>query len=273
VILVALLVMTAGFGRLSAQVTGDDEAVKKAEAERAAAIRAGDVSVMERVLAADYTEISAEGRIRGRVQALSLAPESAATEHPIVHLHQDAAVVVGREADARVLRVWVRQPEGWRLAAQQAAVIAPGAAALDPTPELLAVPHLTRTNEGPVVTEVLAAQAALDRAGVLGDAKAFESLTASDFVQVTSHGLVRAKAYRVMEERLRQLSNPLPLPIADRDDIQVRPYGTIAILTARNWPKRADGTPAMPTRVTRVWQNGPSGWQQVASIATFMTRP
>jgi len=250
--------------------TGDDEAaVRRAETERTAAVRAGDVGVMERILAPDYMEVSVDGRLRARPDALSLTPNSPPTESPTLHFYQDAAVVIGREAEARVLRVWLREDDRWQLVAQQAVRIQPGAPAEKPSSELLDTPRVTwMIDESPAVSAVLAAQAALDRANASGDAKAFESLTAPDFVLVTSHGLVRDRAYRVTEERLRQLSNPQPRPIVARDEVRVKIYGNTAVLRARSWPKNATGVPGMPTRFTRVWQKGPSGWQQIAAIST-----
>lgn len=270
---IAALVTTAGFGTVSAQ-TSEEAAVREAEAERTAALRAGDVSIMDRLLAPDYTEVDVDGRIRPRTQALSLTPDAAPTEQMIVHLYQDAAVVVGREAQSRILRVWVHRSDRWRLVAQQAVRIEPGAPPMKPSAELLATPRVSRTNgDGPQVREVLVAQAALERANSVGDPQVFESLTAPDFIQVTSHGMVREKAYRVMEERLRQLSEAAPRPIAEKDETHVRVYGSIAILSARSWAKRPDGTPGMPGRFTRVWQKKPAGWQQVATISTIVTAP
>src|SRR5262249_52405142 len=236
--------------------------------------KAGDVGIMDRVLAPDYTEVDVDGRIRPRTQALSLAPESPPIEHMTIHLHKDAAVVVCREAQARVLRAWVYESDRWRLVAQQAVRIQPGAPPLKPSAELLATPRVSRTHDDrPQVREVLAAQKALDRATSVGDAKAFEALTAPDFIQVTNHGMVHAKAYRVIEERLRQLSEQEPRPIPERDELHVRVYGSVVVVSARSWPKSLDDTPAMPSRFTRVWQKGPEGWQQVATISTTVTTP
>ncbi len=151
------------FASLSA--TGDEGAVRQAEAERTAAVRAGDVGVMDRILAPDYMEVSADGRLRARTEALSLTPDAPPTENPTVHLYQDVAVVIGREAEARVLRVWLRHEDRWQLVAQQAVRIQPGAPAVKPSSELLDTPRVTWMNdEGPTVSAVLAAQAALDRA-------------------------------------------------------------------------------------------------------------
>jgi hypothetical protein len=275
---IAILTALGSSATLIAQASGDNAELQKVEEKRSAALRAGDVSVLDRLLMPDYTEVDVNGRIRPRTQALSLTPDSPSPEQVMLHAYKDAAVVVCREGDARILRVWVRQSESWRLVTQQAVRIQPGAPGMKPTPEVLAVPRVQRTNgDGPLVREVLTAQTALDRANSVGDPKAFESLTASDFIQVTNHGMVRAKAYRVTEERLRQLSDQLndqgPRPIPDRDDTHVRVYGDLAILTARSWPRNLDLTPAMPSRFTRVWRKGREGWQQVATITTMLSAP
>ncbi len=276
-VLIAIVMMMTGLGRLPAQVSHhDDSGVRKAEAEREAAIRAGDTKALDRLLTTDYLEVNVDGRLHGRAQALGLTPDSSPAEGLAAHLHNNVAVVIGREGEMRIFRVWVHQHNQWRLAAQQAVRIQPGAPAVKPSPALLATPRIvSANNEGPVVRSVLAAQTALDRANASRDANAFESLTAPDFVLVTSHGLVRGKEDRVVEQRwqrLQELSDQ-PLPLPERDDVHVRVYGTIAVLTARSWSKGADGTPHMPTRFTRIWEKNPTGWQQVANITTFVTGP
>jgi hypothetical protein len=102
------------------------------------------------------------------------------------------------------------------------------------------------------------------------DPTAFARLTDANFVVITSHGLVRSKADRVIEERIARLEGQPERPTPLRDEVGVRVFGMVAIVTARNWPRTFEGAPRPPARYTRVWVKTVNGWQQVANISTFV---
>jgi hypothetical protein len=259
---------------LSAYQAGSTDMVRQQERARAEALRLGDVGALGRVLAADYREVDVFGRVHPRAEALAIRPDLPATERMTITMHDQVATVIGREGDARILRVWIQDAGTWRLVAHQATRIQPGVPPSPPTPELLATPRVVRMGtEDPVAREVLAAQDALDLANALNDVTAFRQLTAPDFVLVTNQGLTRTKADRLVEERIRQLSEGPRRPLGERDDVHVGVYGSTAIVSARSWPLTVDGHPAPPTRFTRVWVKGASGWQQLANIVTPVTTP
>jgi uncharacterized protein (TIGR02246 family) len=236
---------------------------------RTAALRAHDVDALEPLLAGDYTDVDVDGRLRGRAEALSLDPDPLLAEDITVHRHGQVTIVIGREGDARVMRIWVRGDTAWRVVAQQAVRIQPGAPDTEPSPDVLAQPRLVRVvDEDATAQDVLRAQDALDRANATGDPARFAALTAPDFVLVTARGLVRTKADRVIEERVRQLEGRPSRPVARRDDEHIRLYGPIAVITARSWPRAPDGHGRRPSRFTRVWVKQSDGWQQLANIMT-----
>jgi Domain of unknown function (DUF4440) len=240
-----------------------------AEQARADALRTGDVDALDRLLADDYTDVDVHGRLRGRTEVLSIDPDTPMTEGVTVHRHGKVAIVIGRERDARVMRLWVHGDDAWRVVAQQVVRIQPGATDTEPSPDVLAQSRVVRAvDDDAPVRDVLRAQDALDRANATGDPLGFAALTALDFVLVTPHGLVRTKADRVIEERIRQLEGRPSRPLARRDDEHIRFYGRIAVITARSWPRAADGHARRPFRFTRVWVQQPSAWQQLANIAT-----
>src|SRR5580765_5288137 len=118
------------------------------------------------------------------------------------------------------------------------------------------------------VRDVLRAQDRLDRANATGDPATFAGLTAPNFVLVTAHGLIRTKADRVIEERIRRLEDRPSRPLPGRDDEHIRRYGPVAVITARTWPRAADGHARAPSRFTRVWVEQSGAWQQLANITT-----
>jgi ketosteroid isomerase-like protein len=262
----AIVALSAGW------VTGHGsptEDIFQAEQARTAALRAGDVDALKRLLADDYTDVDVHGRLRGRTEALSIDPDTPMTEGATVHRHGKLAIVVGRERDARVMRLWIYGDGAWRVVAEQVVRIQPGTPETDPSPEVLAQSRLLRAvDDDAPVRDVFRAQDALDRANATGDPVRFAALTAPDFVLVTAHGLVRTKADRVIEERIRQLEGRPSRPLARRDDEHIRLYGRVAVITARSWPRAPDGHARRPFRFTRVWVQQSSGWQQLANIAT-----
>jgi hypothetical protein len=211
--------------------------------------------------------------MHSRDEALSIVPDAPQSHHQIVKVHGNVAITIGREGEARVLRVWIRDGDSWGLAAQQATRIQPGAPAIPPNPALLTT-RIERTDEGDAMNaDVVAALNALQVANALGDISDFARLTHPDFVLVTAHGLLRTKADRMLENRIAQLSDQPAQPLPERDDLRVRVYGATAIVTARSWPKTPDGGMGTPTRFLRVWLKGNAGWQQVANIVTAITAP
>jgi len=247
---------------------GGHEDVRQAEQARASALRDGSVDVLEPLLADAYTDVDVHGRLRGRTEALSIDPDSSTTEPVTVSRQGTVAIVVGREHDARVMRVWIFADSTWRLVAQQAVPILPGAPEVDPLPAVLAQPRLIRAVDDPIVRDVLRAQDTLDRANATGDPATFAELTAPNFVLVTAHGLIRTKADRVIEERIRRLEDRPSRPLPGRDDEHIRRYGPVAVITARTWPRAADGHARAPSRFTRVWVEQSGAWQQLANITT-----
>jgi hypothetical protein len=263
-----LAIVALSAGRVAGHRSPEKD-VLQAEQTRMTALHAGDVDALEPLLSDDYTDVDVQGRLRGRTEALSIDPDTLMTEGVTVHRHGKVTIVIGREGDARVMRVWVHGSAAWRVVAQHAVRIQPGAPDTDPSSNVLAQSRVVRArDDDATMQEVLRAQDALDRANATGDPVRFAALTAADFVVVTAHGLVRTKADRVIEERIRVLEGRPSRPLAMRDDEHVRLYGSVAVITARSWPRAPDGHARTPLRFTRVWVQQANGWQQLANIAT-----
>jgi hypothetical protein len=264
----ALAIVALSAGRVAGHRLPEKD-VLQAEQARTAALHAGDVDALEPLLSDDYTDVDVQGRLRGRTETLSIDPNTSITESVTVHRHGEVSIVIGREGDARVMRVWIHGDAAWRVVAQHAVRIQPGAPDTDPSPDVLAQSRVVRAgDDDATMQEVLRAQDALDRANATGDPVRFAALTAANFVVVTAHGLVRTKADRVIEERIRLLEGRPSRPLAMRDDQHVRLYGSVAVITARSWPRAPDGHARTPLRFTRVWVQQANGWQQLANIAT-----
>jgi ketosteroid isomerase-like protein len=98
-------------------------------------------------------------------------------------------------------------------------------------------------------------------AGVRRDVDAVSLATADDYMQIDSDGRVLNKAATL--QRIK--SSYAQLQVNPVDDIVVRLYGNVAILTARATPKGTiDGKSALsPVRYTRVYVKRDERWQVV----------
>lgn len=268
-----VLLVGAFVAVLATAPSASDLEVERAEAARAIAVATGDVAALDRLLDDRYQEVDVDGRVRGRPEGLSVDPTSVVTDHVLTRRRGNAAIVVARTGEVRVLRVWILQNHEWRLASQHAVRIDLHAT---PAPKLpasrpIAAPPLGNVHRA--MKEVLQAQDGLDFANAMNDVEAFVRLTDADFIVVTNRGFVRTKDDRVIEERIGRLERRPQRPVPIRDQISVRLYGSTAIVTARNWPRTFEGEDRPPVRYTRVWVKGTKGWQQLANISTTVNAP
>ncbi len=119
------------------------EEVLRAEREWLLAHLRLDVSALDRLMAPDYAQIDAGGRVVGREEVLASLrsgergwEEAHSDEHRVRLYGDDVAVVVGRwrargtnagrdfDYAARYVAVWVRRDGRWRMVSDQATPIA-----------------------------------------------------------------------------------------------------------------------------------------------------
>jgi hypothetical protein len=105
------------------------EMVQQVERARTDALRAGDVGALQRTLGSDYSEVDRVGRVHTRQDAIAMATEAPRTDKARILIRDNAAIVICREGDIRVMRVWIREDDTWHLMAQQSTPIQPGAPA------------------------------------------------------------------------------------------------------------------------------------------------
>ena len=245
-----------------------DADVRDAERALADARAHDDRATLADLLVDEYTSIDHLGQVHARNQTVASPEMTSVCES--VHLHGSMAIVVARDGETRALRVWILRGARWQVVAEQHVAIQPGRNDPDASWSAASVREAPPLETSSVVQEVLRAQDALDRANAMRDPVTFARLTDADFVVITTHGLVRSKADRVVEERIARLEGQPERPKPQRDDVRVRVFGTFAIVTARNWPRTFEGAPRPPTRYTRVWIKTASGWQQAANISTLI---
>ena len=94
------------------------------------AVRAGNAETAGRLLDADFEWTDAQGRTRGRQDALgalaSFGAEFQDEEGAQTYHYGHAHVITSEREGARMMRVWALRPDGWRLFAAISAALATG---------------------------------------------------------------------------------------------------------------------------------------------------
>lgn len=114
--------------------------------------------------------------------------------------------------------------------------------------------------------EVLAANAAFDRAIVARDAVAYERILADDFILTGADGTVSDKKVEIAKVR----SGDLTFESGKSDDVRVKVYGNTAVVTGRFTAKgkNAGRDFTFVERYTAVFVKRNGRWQMVAEQAT-----
>ena len=195
--LAAVALLTAcGIG-LSAQ-----GGVEKAQLEIDAAEVKGDKTAYARLLADDFTWVSATGRLRDKKTVVNDLQPATGTPGKSVGIdvrpyQAGAAMVFTRHqpdgSQVRVLRVWVQRGNAWQLVTHQ------GTPAGDkPVPAATAPSSPLPPNSGPAA-EIKAIEAAISSLAVgnsKGDAKNFAASVTDGFVAVGGDGIVSKQSNR-----------------------------------------------------------------------------
>ena len=110
--------------------------VREAERQRALALNERDIDLLRRLIGGNYRHIETNGRLRSKTEFLqALARDEygirnyALEDMEVEVLDADVAIVTGTWRAARLdpgqalrgryVRVWTRQPQGWRMALHQ----------------------------------------------------------------------------------------------------------------------------------------------------------
>jgi ketosteroid isomerase-like protein len=124
-----------------------------------------------------------------------------------------------------------------------------------------------QTDSAQAAAEVRAVDQARSAAILHGDTAALSRIWAPEYTQIYADGSVRSRA-----ERLTAMARgPLPFDSLEVEAMQVRLYGTVAVVTARDraWARGASSSQRM--RFTRVYVQRDGRWQLVTSQATLLS--
>jgi ketosteroid isomerase-like protein len=116
---------------------------------------------------------------------------------------------------------------------------------------------------------VRAVDQAREKATLEQDAATLTRIYAHDYVVTDYHGQVSGKAERLAAVR----SGHLHFVALSMEDIRVRLFESVAVLTSTDVMQESAVTPAQRARFLRVYVFRDGRWQMVASQATLVSRP
>ena len=244
-----------------------DQILQREEA-RAAATRSGQGR--EQFYSADFINVNPPGRV-----TLGFTPPAQPNaayyvkDVKVIVATPSAAVVTGvqgpRPATAdlpsktdpdRGLRVWANESGNWRVVAAQGVWVRP---ALPPTPPKADVSNAPYSAKNATEAAVVKVNDAINEAFRARDVAGYESHTAPEFIRISSFGQVTPRADFV-KNTVAAGTGARPGPAAD--EVRVRIYGDVAVVTYRNL-RNAD-------RMMRVFVNRGGAWKAAAAISTII---
>jgi len=268
-----------------------DKDVVLASAEKlAAAIRRGNKTAADKLLAPGFTFIDAAGKLHSRREVLAqlkAAPDGAAARVK-VRTYGRVAVVTGASKSAQARRrndlfavdIWVQGSDGWKALIHHNNVLAPPAAppshapaqprpADAPPPECknpcVNVPYEPKSQ---AERDIITAFQTLERAVTRNDADEWVKHVADEFVVYRTGQLPNDKALRVDSINRQKAVNGESF-VAEVEWMKLRVLGDAAVMRADHV---MPGGRRPPYRATRVWVKRNGHWQMALSQQTTIAR-
>ena len=255
---------------VSAQTPDEDLWLTEGAFERAITTKQYDAA--RTLFHADFLGVDADGSIYTAATYVARRAAESLFFDVEDELYPGGGVVMGTvligSSVQRFSHVWLRTPNGWRLAAAQASPI---------DPQTNALPRTTRESNGDegdhvkdqgmgsvTETAILDALRRVQQAEHASDANGWAALTHDGFWAIGPRGSKDRKSVRIAQIARQKASTPLPAV----HDVQLRVYGELAIMRYIQDPVRP---PAL--RGTRLWVKDGAVWQQALNHQTFLIQP
>jgi hypothetical protein len=201
----------------------------------------------------------------------TLADPQFMLEEPLTaHVYQSAAVVTGVQVPGgvrrvRFVRVWVRDEGTWKIALHQGSAVGeqqPGGTPVISVPNPISLPVLSSDEAA-----VLRVQEALWAAYQQHDVRTYERSTAPEFVGVTALGEAVLRDEWLKNHVAR---SPTTRAVAAVDDVKVRIFDDLAVITCRSLAMQPRGTAASAARIMTIFARKNGAWQQVHTQSTMI---
>jgi hypothetical protein len=263
VIAIAVLAATAAPGPVS--TADDDQAVLQANQAFDQAATMGDAASLGKVLDAEFTWTTSDGRTLTRAQVLRALPKLLISRGAVnEHTYGDVAIVQEIKEKQHALRVWVKRPAGWReLVYQEVRLLgsvptsAPSSGKDCENP-CRAVPFKPK-NEAE--RAVITAYQNVERGVTAHDSAAWGAHIAEGFFAVTSNSdRPLDKTTRMAGLDHQTTAGIAPFPLVSARMFQ---FGDTMIMVSRQQPGEGK-----PLHVTRVWIARDGNWLEIYSYQT-----
>jgi hypothetical protein len=275
----AVVVVALGLVVTSSVLAQSADAIIKRQEARFAALKSGQGR--EQFYSRDYISINPPGGVVTGYKPTAQSNPAiyvkdikviAVTANGAVLTHlqgpRPAAAQVPSKTDPdRFLEVWANEQGTWRVVARQGVWVRPPDQ-VKPPPRVKAPSVMPSQLKGDEA-EILKAHQAIEDAFMRHDATAYERLTVPEFVRIGELGQMVPRADWVKTNVIgkKEVARVLPL----LDDVRIRVYGDVAVMTHRHIARDAEGTtPGRPTRMMRAWVRRPDGWKLAATITTIV---
>jgi len=224
-----------------------------------------------------YTGIEPSGRFVAFTPKTSSDATFSLEDEIEVNAYEMTAVATGveragnSERPVRFARVWVKTDDGWKVAASHATQIRTAG-------DRVTLSFATRTKAVPAFpswrgeeAQVLAAQRALNDTFAQRDLATYGKFTAPEFVRIDGNGqVIRRELF--LTNNLAGPAGPAGRRLPSfNEDMKIRLYGNVAVLTWTNVQPRPDGTVGSPEAMTRIFVKREGLWQQVLTQTTFVS--
>ncbi len=238
----------------------------RADAAFAQAVAKSDKSGLNQLLDADFSWITADGKVLTRAQVLEKLPAAMGLKDAELksYTYGDLGDVQANLGRSHVLRVWVKRPAGWRalvyqelLSLEAPPAFTPGAGKDCENPcKSIAFSPKTDTER-----QVAAAYSKLETAAHARNSSAFGPMVGDEFVAASSYSdKLQSKRSRMEDFDRSKDGGVAPTPLLSA---RMFAFGDAVLMLSEHKPDRGN-----PLRVTRIWVKRAGSWVETLSYQT-----
>lgn len=235
------------------------------------ALAKADKSSVEKLLDEDFTWVNTEGKVLTKSQVLRELPKAAITNAKDAESKQytygdlgNVQVNLGR---VHVLRVWVKQPSGWKAMVYQELMsretppsFTPGAGKDCENP----CRTIAFTPRNDTERQVALAYSKLETAAHARNSAAFGPMVGDEFVAASSNSdKLQSKRSRMEDFDRAKDAGVAPTPLLSA---RMFSFGDAVLMVSEHKPDRGN-----PLRVTRVWVKRGGSWIETLSYQTAIS--
>jgi hypothetical protein len=248
----------------------EEQGALQADREFVRAAAKGDKEALGKLLDADFTWTDAHGKTYTRGEALTELPQLTVTEDEGANVEQRSygqlVAVMASHEKAYVLRVWVKQPAGWRALVYQEVTLrtqpaAPsGSGVRECENPCRSIPYQPK-NEAE--QEIVASWQALETGVTAHDSSAWAPHIADEFAMLSSnndHPLSKADRMATLDKQKQTGVGSVPAPLVS---VEMFDFGDAVVMKCLHQPFTGK-----PIRVTRVWIKRDGKWVMSISYQT-----